>query len=231
MPGDQGTAPHIPPSVAAALAALRQEYGAAGLVEDDAGPDPMVLFRRWFDQVRASGLHEPNAMVVSTVGPDGQPASRMVLLKGLADGPDGGFTFFTNTVSRKGTELAHEPRCSLLFPWHPLERQVRIDGVSERLTEQEVADYFAGRPRGAQLGAWASPQSAVVADRAALASSYAAVEERLHDGDVPVPPQWGGYRVRPQAMEFWQGRPGRMHDRLRYRRTTAGDWVRERLAP
>ena len=149
----------------------------------------------------------------------------MVLLKGLS--PEG-FVFYTNTRSRKGEELAGNPRCALLFPWHPLERQVRVDGVAERLPQEAVDAYFAVRPRGSQLGAWASPQSRVVT-REDLAEGYAAAEARYPDA-VPVPEEWGGYLVRPEAVEFWQGRPGRMHDRLRYRRTN-GNWAVERLAP
>jgi pyridoxamine 5'-phosphate oxidase len=209
------------------LRALRHEYAAAGLVESDLAPDPIAMFRRWFDEVQAGGVHEPNAMVVATVSADGAPSSRMVLLKGLSDA---GFVFFSNTRSRKGEELAGNPRCAILFPWHPLERQVRVDGVATPLGASDVADYFAVRPRGSQLGAWASHQSRVVADRDELAASYASLEEQYDGQDVPVPEEWGGYVVRPEAVEFWQGRPGRMHDRLVYRRASDG-WTTERLAP
>ncbi|HVK26915.1 MAG TPA: pyridoxamine 5'-phosphate oxidase [Nocardioides sp.] len=209
------------------LAALRAEYGDVGLDEARAGADPWHLWQRWFDEAAAAGIHEPNAMVVATVDPDGGPAARTVLLKGV--GPDG-FRFFTNTASRKGAALAEEPGCALLFPWHPLERQVRVDGVAVPLPAEDVAAYFASRPRGSQLGAWASPQSRVVAGRAELDARYREVEERFDGQDVPVPPEWGGYRVVPARFEFWQGRPGRMHDRLRY--TATGDgWTIERLAP
>lgn len=219
------------PASRSALAALRREYGDRGLAEADAGPEPWSLWQRWFDEVAAAGVHEPNAMVLATVDPDGAPSARMVLLKRVTPaGPDDGFTFFTNTASRKGTALGGERRCALLFPWHPLERQVRVEGEAHALGEEEVAAYFAARPRGAQLGAWASPQSQVVDGRAELERRYRAAEERFDGAQVPVPAGWGGYRVRPASFEFWQGRPGRMHDRLRYARSSAG-WELTRLAP
>ena len=212
------------------LAALRREYGARGLSESDAPAEPWTLWQDWFDAVVAAGIHEPNAMVVATVDADGAPSARMVLLKRVSPiGPDDGFTFFTNTTSRKGAALAHEPRCSLLFPWHPLERQVRVEGEAIPLADDAVAAYFATRPRAARLGAWASPQSQVVSGRAVLDQAYADADARFGD-DVPVPPGWGGYRVRPTSFEFWQGRQGRLHDRLRYTRT-ASSWARDRLAP
>ncbi|TNM36419.1 pyridoxamine 5'-phosphate oxidase [Nocardioides albidus] len=223
--------PTADPTARPELAALRREYGDRGLAEADAPPEPWPLWQQWFDEVAAAGVHEPNAMVVASVDPDGAPSSRMVLLKQVtAAGPDEGFAFFTNISSRKGVALAAEPRCALLFPWHPVERQVRIEGTARPLGPAEVAAYFASRPRGAQLGAWASPQSQVVEGRAELDRRYAEVRERFGDGEVPVPPAWGGYRVRPEAFEFWQGRPGRMHDRLRYARTASG-WELTRLAP
>jgi len=208
------------------LASLREDYSRAGLEEGDLAPDPFAMFDRWMREALGAGLYEPNAMVVATVDPDGQPAARMVLLKGVS--PDG-FVFFTNTGSRKGAELAANPRCGLLFPWHPLERQVRVDGMAEPLPEEAVAAYFASRPRASRLGAWASHQSSVVRGRDELVAAYAAAESRFPD-EVPVPDEWGGYLVRPEAVEFWQGRPGRMHDRLVYRRTDHG-WRTERLAP
>jgi pyridoxamine 5'-phosphate oxidase len=210
------------------LAALRQEYARAGLEESDLAPDPITMFRRWFDEAVAAGLYEPNAMVVATADAGARPAARLVLLKGLSEE---GFVFFTNIRSRKGEELAANPACALLFPWHPLERQVRVDGVASPLSADAVAAYFASRPRGSQLGAWASRQSRVVSGRDELMAAYDEVAARYPEPDgVPVPDEWGGYAVRPDAVEFWQGRPGRMHDRLVYRRTDGG-WRTERLAP
>jgi pyridoxamine 5'-phosphate oxidase len=210
------------------LAALRQEYGRAGLDEADLAPDPIAMFERWMRDALEAGLHDPNGMVVATATADGTPSARMVLLKGLR--PDG-FVFFTNTGSRKGTELTENPRCALLFPWHVLERQVRVDGVATPLPREDVEAYFATRPRGSKLGAWASRQSQVTT-REELAGAFEEAEIRFPD-EVPPPAGWGGYVVRPDAVEFWQGRPGRMHDRLRYRRTTDGaeGWLTERLAP
>jgi pyridoxamine 5'-phosphate oxidase len=213
------------------IAALRREYARGGLDLPDLAGDPIAMFERWLAEVVEAGVHEPNAMVVSTATPDGRPSSRMVLLKGV--GADG-FVFFTNQASRKGEELAANPHCALLFPWHPLERQVRVEGVAEALDAARVEAYFRSRPRGAQLGAWASAQSRPVSSRAELATSYARVQERFGaddgDGEVPVPPEWGGYLVVPEVVEFWQGRPGRMHDRLVYRRDGDG-WAVGRLAP
>ena len=213
------------------IAALRREYARGGLDLPDLAGDPIEMFERWMAEVVEAGVHEPNAMVVSTATPEGRPSSRMVLLKGV--GPDG-FVFFTNQASRKGEELAANPHCALLFPWHPLERQVRVEGVAEKLDAERVEAYFRSRPRGAQLGAWASAQSRPVSSRAELATSYARVQERFGaedgDGEVPVPPEWGGSRVVPEVVEFWQGRPGRMHDRLVYRRD-GERWAVGRLAP
>ena len=208
------------------LAALRHDYAAGGLDEADLAGDPVAMFQRWFADAVAVGLHEPNAMVVSTVSAEGRPSSRTVLLKGI--GADG-FRFFTNLGSRKGAELAANAHCALLFPWHDLERQVRVEGTASLLPREDVAAYFASRPRGSQLGAWASRQSSPVADRGALVSSYDEAERRFL-GEVPVPDGWGGYVVRPEVVEFWQGRTGRLHDRLVYRRTGDG-WSTQRLAP
>ena len=208
------------------LAAIREEYTRAGLVEDDLAPDPFTMFRRWYDDTVAAGLHEPNAMVVATADADGRPSARYVLLKGV---DAQGFVFFTNTGSRKGADLAANPACALLFPWHPLERQVRVDGTARPLDRHRVEQYFSSRPRGSRLGAWASRQSRPVSGRDELAAAYGEAEQRF-PGDVPVPEEWGGYLVVPDAVEFWQGRPGRMHDRLLYRRTAQG-WTTGRLAP
>lgn len=209
------------------LARLRREYADAGLDETDAGDDPWALFRRWLDEALASGMHEPNAMVVSTVSAQRGVSSRMVLLKGF---DERGLVFFTNQASRKGADLADDPTCAVLFPWHPVERQVRVEAVASPLPPEEVEGYFRLRPRGAQVGAWASRQSQVVESREELEQTYAAYEEQFADREVPVPPTWGGYRLRVEAFEFWQGRPGRMHDRLRFDRQD-GSWLRERLAP
>ncbi|MGZ4491940.1 MAG: pyridoxamine 5'-phosphate oxidase [Nocardioidaceae bacterium] len=206
---------------------LRHEYAAHGLDESELAADPMEMFGRWMAETVAAGLGEANAMVVATVDAAGQPAARMVLLKGL----DEGFVFYTNYASRKGQELAAHPACALLFPWHDLQRQVRVEGRAERVTEAENQAYFATRPRPSQVGAWASPQSTVVASRAALDASYDETAARFGDDEVPVPPHWGGFRVVPETMEFWQGRSNRMHDRLRYRRTADGGWETDRLAP
>lgn len=210
------------------LGDLRAEYARGGLSEDDATDDPLTLFAGWMAEARDAGLHEPNAMVVATADSAGRPSARMVLLKGWsADG----FVFFTNQASRKGDDLAVNPRCALLLPWHPLERQVRVEGTAASLPRPDVERYFATRPRGSRVGAWASPQSQVVAGREELDRRYAEALARFgEEGEVPVPPQWGGYVVRPESLEFWQGRPGRMHDRLVYRRDGDG-WRVERLAP
>ena len=210
------------------LGALRREYGNAGLDDPDLAPDPITMFRRWLTDTVDSGLHEPNAMVVSTASAAGAPSSRLVLLKGL---DARGFVFYSNLESRKGRELTENPRCALLFPWHDLQRQVRVEGVVAPVDPEETEAYFASRPRGSQLGAWASHQSSEVASRAELEQAYAEVERRFEGAEVPLPPYWGGLRVRPEVVEFWQGRHGRMHDRLVYRRSGDADWTTTRLAP
>ncbi len=210
------------------LAALRREYGDQGVDVPDLAPDPLTMFRRWMEDTVASGLHEPNAMAVSTVSAEAKPSSRLVLLKAV---DERGFVFYTNYDSRKGEDIDANPSVALLLPWHDLQRQVRVEGTATRVSQQESEDYFAARPRGSQLGAWASPQSREVSSRSELDDLYEGVEQRFGDsGEVPLPPQWGGYLVRPDVVEFWQGRKGRMHDRMVYRRE--GDrWGVVRLAP
>jgi pyridoxamine 5'-phosphate oxidase len=205
---------------------LRREYALGGLAESDLAPDPFAMFHRWYHDAVAAAVYEPNAMIVASVSADGQPSARLVLLKGFtADG----WVFYTNLGSRKGTELLANPHCSLLFPWHPLERQVRVDGTATLLGRDEVAAYFDTRPRGSQLGAHASHQSHEVGSRQELDDAWAAADAAYPD-EVPVPDEWGGFRVEPDLVEFWQGRPGRMHDRLLYRRD-GEDWSVHRLAP
>jgi pyridoxamine 5'-phosphate oxidase len=207
---------------------LRKEYTQAGLREGDADPDPIRQFRRWFDEAVAAGVAEPNAMTLATATVDGAPSARIVLLKDLSDA---GFAFFTNYDGRKARELAANPRAALVFYWLNLERQVRVEGTVEKVTEAESDAYFRVRPLGSQLGARASPQSAVLPDRATLERRVAELEREFAGRDVPRPANWGGYRVRPQAVEFWQGRPSRLHDRLLYRRQPDGGWRIARLAP
>jgi pyridoxamine 5'-phosphate oxidase len=217
------------------LAALRREYALGGLDEVDLAPDPMAMFRRWLHDVTVAGLHEPNAMVVASSTREGVPSSRLVLLKHL---DERGFVFFTSYGSRKAGEIDANPDVALLFPWHDLERQVRVEGRAYRLGDAENAAYFATRPRASQLGAWASPQSEVVGSREELDRMYADATARFGgphgEQEIGLPPRWGGYRVEPHVVEFWQGRRGRMHDRLRYRRNAEhadAGWLTERLAP
>jgi pyridoxamine 5'-phosphate oxidase len=198
------------------------------LDEAEAPADPAVLFAQWMDDVVSAGLPEPTAMVLATVSPAGRPRARTVLLKDY--GPDG-FVFYTNRSSAKGQHLAANPYACLVFPWHPIQRQVIIEGPVEALSTSESEPYFHSRPHGSQLGAWASQQSTVLASRADLEARYQEVEARWPEGTtVPMPEFWGGYRVLPDVMEFWEGRPSRLHERLRYRREGL-DWVLERLAP
>jgi pyridoxamine 5'-phosphate oxidase len=208
------------------LADLRREYEMHGLRESDVSPDPFAQFEAWFEQAREV-IAEPNAMTLATCSRDAMPSARIVLLKG--HGPNG-FTFFTSYDGRKSLELAENPNAALLFYWTELERQIRIEGTVERTTAEESATYFTQRPRGSQLGAWASHQSRVITGRPELEAKLAEVTARFADGEVPCPPFWGGYRLRPATLEFWQGRPNRLHDRIRYRRE-GNHWVIERLSP
>ncbi|MQS39999.1 pyridoxamine 5'-phosphate oxidase [Streptomyces katsurahamanus] len=209
---------------------MREQYRSTPLLEEDLAPTPMDQFARWFAQAVSGGLHEPNAMVVSTATPDGRPSSRTVLLKGY---DSRGFVFYTNYASRKGREIAANAHVSLLFPWHPIARQIIVTGTAERIGRDETAAYFRSRPHGSQLGAWASEQSAVIGSRAELLSRYEELAARYPEGEqVPAPPEWGGVRVTPETVEFWQGHENRLHDRLRYAPTAGDDgWRVERLAP
>lgn len=232
-------------------ARLRRSYESGELSESALPADPLALFAAWFADVHASGLVEPNAMVLATASGDGEPSARLVLLKGY--GPQG-FRFFTNLTSRKGRDLAENPRAALVFPWHPMYRQVRVAGPVAELTRDESAAYFRTRPYGSRLGAWASEhQSGVIPDREALERHYADAAARWPDPAagqppgapgregsdvVPLPDFWGGYRVVPESIEFWQGRRDRLHDRIRYRREVSpggaddhGAWTVERLSP
>ena len=209
------------------LSRVREAYEMAGLEEADLADDPVAQFQQWFAEVEAAGYWEPNAMVLSTVAADGSPSARNVLLKRV---DERGFVLFTNYTSDKASELEDTHRAALTFSWTELRRQVRVVGDAQRLTDEESDRYWTTRPRGSQLGAWSSDQSAVVADRATLERAFAEQQERWADREVERPDHWGGYRVRPDTVEFWQGRPDRLHDRLRYRRGHDG-WVVERRAP
>lgn len=210
-------------------AGMRAHYRAAGLAESDLAPDPFRQFARWFEEAEASGLYEPNAMVLATADAAGRPSSRTVLLKSY---DRRGFVFFTNYGSRKGREIETNPRVSLLFPWHPVARQVIVNGTASRVGRDETVAYFRTRPHGSQLGAWASEQSRTVASRRELDRLYEALAARYPETeDVPAPPQWGGYRVAAETVEFWQGRENRLHDRLRYVAVADGGWRVERLCP
>ncbi len=210
------------------LADLRIDYSLSGLLEKDLARDPFRQFDKWFQEAQAAKVVEPNAMTLATATRDGRPSARTVLLKGV-DGR--GFVFFTNYESRKGRELAENPRATLLLPWLALERQVVIDGVVSKITREESAAYFHSRPRASQLGAWVSPQSSIITGRTVLEDAMKVLEKKHAGGEIPVPPAWGGYRLTPETVEFWQGRRSRLHDRLRYRREAAGEWTIERLAP
>ncbi len=209
------------------VADLRRNYTQAGLLETDIVADPIAQFRLWFEQALAANLLEPNAMTVATVTPEGKPSARIVLLKQF---DERGFVFYTNYNSQKGRELQACPAAALVFLWADLERQVRIEGQTELVAESEATAYFHSRPVSSQLGAWASAQSAIIADRAVLETRLQQLETEYRDRQIPKPPHWGGIRVIPQEIEFWQGRPSRLHDRLRYQ-LIGGTWQIDRLSP
>jgi len=210
------------------LAALRRDYVAHGLHRAELDPDPIKQFAIWFGQAVAAELPDVNAMSLATATPDGKPSVRIVLLKDLSER---GFSFFTNYASEKGRHLEENPHAALVLFWVQLERQIRINGRVERTSREESQAYFHSRPRGSQLSAWSSRQSEVVDARRMLDARYAKMAERYAEGEVPLPPHWGGYRVLPERMEFWQGRANRLHDRFRYSRQQDGSWLIERLAP
>jgi pyridoxamine 5'-phosphate oxidase len=210
------------------LADLRQNYTRDGLLEEDADPDPFIQFKVWFDQVLSTSIIEPNAMTLATVGANGQPKARIVLLKHF---DDRGFTFFTNYNSHKGQELEQTPQAALVFWWGELERQIRIEGSIEKVDIAESDGYFSLRPWESRLGAWASQQSEVIESRDILEKRLEKLKSEYADLTVPRPPHWGGFRLIPDRLEFWQGRPSRLHDRLCYRRLKEGKWLRERLSP
>ena len=210
------------------LADLRKEYSLAGLKEKDLAKDPFRQFDKWFQEAEAAKISEPNAMTLATATRYGRPSARTVLLKGV-DGR--GFVFYTNYESRKGREIDGNPRAALVFPWVSIERQVMVNGTVIKVSREEAEAYFHSRPLASQLGAWASAQSSIIAGRSGLEENMKAVEKKYAGQIVPLPPFWGGFRVVPETVEFWQGRRSRLHDRLRYRRETDGSWIIERLSP
>ena len=207
---------------------MSEEYHLPPLSESTVNPDPFAQFDAWFKEALTGDFKEPTAMALATADSGGFPSVRMVLLKNY---DERGFVFFTNYDSRKGRELSQNPRASLLFWWDKLGRQIRIEGEVEKISAEESSQYFSSRPRGSQLGAWASSQSAVIAGREALENSLAEFEQKFAGQAVPRPEYWGGYRLKPRVFQFWQSRPNRLHDRLQYRKLTGGSWVMERLAP
>ena len=210
------------------ITGIRKEYSSPVLTREMLDPDPIRQFGRWFDEACAAGLSEPNAMTLATVGAEGQPTLRTVLLK-IFD--QSGFVFFTNYGSRKARQITENQRVALLFPWVKLARQVAVTGLAEQISTVESARYFASRPRDSQLGAWISQQSSVLSSRQLLMNELAKIKAKFLSGEVPLPDFWGGYRVRPTTIEFWQGQTSRLHDRFLYTRLDDGAWTIERLAP
>jgi pyridoxamine 5'-phosphate oxidase len=210
------------------IPSLRHEYVSQGLRRSDLNPDPLKQFAAWFTAAVEAGIRDVNAMALASASADGRPSVRIVLLKGFADD---GFTFFTNYDSQKGRELDANPHAELCIYWPQLERQIRVSGAVERASREESARYFHSRPRGSQLGAWVSRQSEVIDARQVLEARLAEMTERFAADEVPLPPHWGGYRLKPATIEFWQGRPNRLHDRFRYTRGADGVWQIDRLAP
>ena len=210
------------------LADLRKDYSLAGLTEKDLARDPFRQFEKWFQEAEAAKIPEPNAMTLATATREGRPSARTVLLKGL-DGR--GFVFYSNYESRKGREIEANPQVALVFPWIAMERQVIIEGALTKVAREESEAYFHSRPRASQLGAWVAQQSAIISGRPVLEDNMKALEKKYAGQEVPVPPNWGGWRMAPETVEFWQGRRSRLHDRLRYRRVKDGGWSVERLAP
>jgi pyridoxamine 5'-phosphate oxidase len=210
------------------VAAIRKDYTLHALNEEDVSATPIEQFRHWWSDAEQSQILEVNAMTLATVAADGLVDARTVLVKGF---DEQGFVFFTNYNSAKSTQLDENPNCCLLFFWKELERQVRINGLAERISSAESIAYFNSRPDGSKVGAWASPQSMVVAGKSWLKETFEYYAERFKHGEIPKPPHWGGYRVKPTRMEFWQGRPSRMHDRILYSPGENGGWNIERLAP
>ena len=210
------------------LADLRKDYSLAGLAEKDLAKDPFRQFEKWFQEAEAAKIPEPNAMVLATANREGRPSSRAVLLKGL-DGR--GFVFYSNHESRKGRELDANPQATLLFPWFGLERQVIVEGAVTKVAREESEAYFHSRPQASQLAAWVSQQSSVISGRKVIEESMRELEKKYAGLTVPLPAHWGGWRLAPETVEFWQGRRSRLHDRLRYRREKDGGWSVERLAP
>lgn len=206
---------------------MRREYDSGALQEQEMAADPMEMFARWLEEAIAAGIDEPNAMTLATATPEGKPSARVVLLKEMTRN---GFTFFTNYRSRKGEELRLNPYAALVFDWHEMARQVRIEGAVEQLPPDESDAYYLSRPENARIGAWTSPQSRVVADRGELDALQREVEQRFAQEPLPRPDHWGGYLMRPERIEFWQGRPNRMHDRLVYEKNEE-EWSLQRLAP